>query len=500
MFAHSLTHNTYLMKDVIQNLVQAIRYHNHRYYVLNDPEISDTQYDKMFAKLLNLETEHPELMDPNSPTHAIGSDLPNNFSAYPHLLPMLSVQSFYSETELLTELVHLSEHTFSVEAKLDGISIEIEYRNGNLFRALTRGDGFKGQDVTDNIRTIRSIPQTIRSLSGVEGSGAEGSVLVRGEIFITRTELKNLNKVRRANKLNPFPNQRNAAASLVMAKTSAETKMGKLSAQFYFTNAAVSQSAMVGVLDDNDFKIPRTFSNIPYHELFKSIPRIQEWIHANPEIPSDGVVIKVEPVHARQQIGETKRHYKWAFALKKISDAVETPFRMIEYSFSPDGTITPIIHFDPVVHNNTRYSRVKSSFSQLHQFNVTIGQTLSVVINGSVFAEIVAVSGKPFRHIPIPDKCPCCKYPINNSAKVVKCTNPECPEKPSSTFELTANSKAFHLGTSFGSLADIRYAASASDAIICRKTKGSHNPVILYTTSGQIDHILYNAGLIHNLK
>jgi DNA ligase (NAD+) len=479
------------MKETIDNLVQTIRYHNQRYYVHNDPEITDSHYDKMFAKLLRLEREHPELMYPNSPTHSIGSDLPNSFNNYSHPEPMLSVQSFYSEAELITEMSHLDNLTFSVETKLDGISIEIEYRDGNMFRALTRGDGLTGQDVTDNIRTIGSIPMVLTTRM---------NIFVRGEIIITHSDLLKLNKQRKSKKLNPFPTQRNAAASLVMAKTPAEARSGKLSAQFYWTNGAVNQYDMFTFLLDNNFQIPRSFTNIPYHELLQSISKGLSWSKLSPEIPSDGIVIKVESVQSRFELGETKRYYKWAFALKQVSEPIQTPFRFIEYSFSPDGIITPIIHFQPVVHNNTNYTKVKSSFSQLHQIHPTIGHMLSVIINGAVSAEILSVNGSPFRHIPIPDHCPCCKLPIDNIAKSVRCLNPGCPEKPASAYNIDGLSNVFHLGNNFGTIAEIRYAASSSGAIVCRKSKGSHSPVIIYTLSGQIDHILYNAGLINNHK
>lgn len=480
------------MEATITNLIKTIAHHDHRYYVLNDPEISDTQYNAIFAKLQRLESEHPELMDPNSPTQRIGSDIANNFTGYAHSEPMLSVQSYYSEGALLTEMVDLSHLAFSVESKLDGIAIELEYRNGNLFRALTRGDGTKGQDVTANIRTIKSIPLVVNANCILP-------LIIRGEIIITAPDLKALNQARKTQKLNPLPTQRNAAATLVMSKTTAEACAGKLSAYFYYTNQNTTQAETFDYLQSNGFAIPAHISDVSYSNLLVAINSLLP--SASCLLPVDGIVIKVESPDERKTIGDTSRHHKWAFALKTQSESFDTAFLFIEYSFSPDGTITPIIHFAPVIHEGTAYTKVKSSFAQLHRLSVAIGHKVSIKINGSVSAEIIGVSGTPFYKIPVPDKCPCCKFPIDNSAKMIKCINPDCPEKTDSKFNLEEAVNVFqNLGTQYGSLAEIRYAASNTMAVVCRKAKSSHMPVIIFTASGQIDRIMYNAGLIFKSK
>ena len=474
------------MQQQIKALTEAIRQHDYAYYVLKEPIISDQQYDGMFAKLICLEAEYPEFADPNSPTTRVGSDITNRFRKYPHPEPMLSVRSFYSIHDLRKNVANLVDYT--VEHKLDGISIEIEYRNGQLYRALTRGNGIEGEDVTDNIRILKSIP--------LEMPGNE-SIVVRGEIIITESGQKEVNKIRRQNKLEPYPNQRNAAASLVMLKNSAELytyAVSGLKAYFYHIVGGKDQVTTFLRLQNFGFKTPHflhatSLTNAVY--LAEIVARDEN----KSDYPTDGVIIKANNQTVQKQLGHTMRNVNWAWALKEKSEELITRFHYIDYSVSKNGTVTPVVHFKEVTHQGITYQSAKTDWQTLESLNLSLLCNIHITIKGSVAAQITGSSNNfnpDMIRVKLPDCCPACKQPLTVGNNTRKCENQSCIEKVGYS-ELTNTHKV--LEKSFAPFHILRFAAANFPVIVAKKDH-SHAPIILYKSLDHLAEIMFLVGYI----
>lgn len=489
------------MKDIIQSLTTTIRRHDHRYYVLNDPEISDAQYDAMFEKLLALEAQHPELADPNSPTSRVGNSLTNAFKKYPHQYPMLSVKSYYSINDLIIQAERHPElvsgsNLFSIEHKLDGMAIELEYRDNKLYRALTRGNGFTGEDITDNIRTIKTIPLQLETLNlKLE------TIIVRGEVVVSDTNLKAINAMRKKQKLDPLPNNRNAAATLMMSKKSGELSLYSkyLEAWFYETNIGQYHPDNLAILKQAGFKTIQSITISSLTEL-PSILQSFNPVSEPVEGPTDGFVIKINDLAVRATLGENSRHVNWAFALKQQTDIIETKFLLIDFSMAQSGTITPIVHFTPIVNNGVTYKSATTNWKTLseclnsQQFNND--KTINIVIKGAVSAQLVirpsSVSVFP-SPVSILSLCPACKQPLSFGESACKCENQLCPGKTGDLGHLKSTYKMFDAGSRFCSIVSLRYAAKDYDAPIVRKTKGTSQTIIFYRSVETLSKIIFNA-------
>jgi len=477
------------MQQQIKALTEAIRQHDYAYYVLKQPIISDQHYDAMFAKLICLEAEHPELIEPNSPTTRVGSDITNRFRKYPHPEPMLSVRSFYSISEFKKAIPELAEG-YTVEYKLDGISIEIEYRNGQLFRALTRGNGIEGEDVTDNIRILKSIP--------LEMPGTQ-SVVVRGEIIITETGLREVNKLRKASKLEPYPNQRNAAASLVMLKNSAELyryAVSGLKAYFYHIVNGNNQIKSLFRLQNFGFKTP---DFIHAESLIKAVFWAETMMRPENKTtyPVDGVIIKANNKINQDKLGQTMRHVNWAWALKDKSETIITRFHYIEYAVSKLGTITPIVHFKEIFHNGIRYKCAKTDWKTLESLKLSLLCNIHITIKGSVSAEITGASNNDPNKTPVVEPvetCPACKQPLTIGNNTRKCENQSCVDKVGNA-QYSGTHKL--LERSFASFDITRFAAANTSAIVTKNAR-SHAPIIFYRSVDQLAEIMFNIGIIGN--
>lgn len=472
----------------MQILAQMIRDADYRYYVKNDPIMSDTAYDAAFQKLKALESEHPEWADPCSPTQRVGSDLAYKAKSHHHPHPMLSVQSFYSPDEIAIWIKKLpAPHpTFSLEQKLDGVSVELHYLKGKLHRALSRGDGLKGQDITHTIKTVKNIPLQLMG---------NHDVTVRGEVVITKANMEKVNRVRKKQGQSPYSNTRSAAASMIMNKTSLWASMARLEGVMYQVFEMASQKDMFSWLTINLFSIPLHVSGVTGVTLKGAIKSFacNDW-------PTDGLVVKIEQTGLRQQLGQGSRHVNWAVALKQQSGAMQSPFRMIDYSLSTSGLISPVIHFYPVTYQGITYSSARVSFEFLKQNPVSPGQVVHFMVKGGVAAQITHISGQAFAIVPTATHCPCCKHPLDTDQKAVYCTNPLCPDKTGAYGYLSQvkGVKVFDQGVEFGKIAEMRYAALTTMAMVPRRQKSSVIPLILYTANGQLDRIMYMAGLIHS--
>ncbi len=404
------------IKQKIEHLRKTIDEHNYNYYVLNNPQISDFEYDKLLEELTELEAQHPEFVDPNSPTQRVGSDINNTFEQKPHTYPMLSLGNTYSDEEL-TEFDRriakaLNEpYEYVCELKYDGASISLTYENGRLKHALTRGDGEKGDDVTTNVKTIRSIPLNLR------GNNFPAFFEIRGEIFMNKNKFEKLNEQREKNGEFPFANPRNATAGSLKTQQSSEVAKRPLECYLYY------------MLGDNlpsdkhyeNLEAAKTWGlRIPEHiTLVKNIDEVIEFIKAwdkkRHDLPFeiDGIVIKVNSLDQQRKLGFTAKSPRWAIAYKFKAQQVETKLLSIDYQVGRTGAITPVANLEPVPLAGTTVKRASlHNADQIALHDIRINDYVYVEKGGEIIPKVVGVNKD--KRIPesVPvdyiTKCPAC--------------------------------------------------------------------------------------------
>ncbi len=348
-------------QETIQQLRDQINRHNYNYYVLNSPEISDYDFDQLMHELERLEREHPELDDPLSPTHRVGSDLTKGFTQVTHARPMLSLANTYSIDDV-NDFVRrcgegLGEEPFDLvgEMKFDGTSISITYRNGRMVRAVTRGDGVKGDDVTANVKTIRSIPLTVSAPYLPE------EFEVRGEIVLPWKEFDRLNAERAYNEEPLFANPRNAASGTLKMQNPAVVASRGLDAYFYFL---IGDTLPSDNHYDNLLALRRWgFKVSDAMTLLRSIDDvdryIQHWDTARKELPiaTDGLVFKVNNLRQQLNLGYTAKSPRWAIAYKFKAERACTPLRFVSFEVGRTGVVTPVANLEPVQLSGTIVKR-----------------------------------------------------------------------------------------------------------------------------------------------
>lgn len=345
----------------IAALREALEYHNHRYYVLNQPEITDREYDEMMHRLEALEAEHPELYDSYSPTQRVGSDLSKGFEQTAHIYPMLSLSNTYSIEEVdawvqrVDEALGKSDHEIVGEMKFDGTGISLIYENGRLVRAVTRGDGEKGDVVTDNVMTIRSIPLQLR------GAGWPEKFEIRGEIVLPWKAFDHLNAQREAAGDPLFANPRNAAAGTLKLQNSAEVARRGLDAYFYYL---LGENLPFATHYDNmlaaqswGFKVSDAMTRL---DSVESIDRyINHWDTARRELPvaTDGLVFKINSLQSQLNLGFRAKSPRWAIAYKFQAERALTRLESVSFDVGRMGIITPVANLDPVLLSGTIVKR-----------------------------------------------------------------------------------------------------------------------------------------------
>jgi DNA ligase (NAD+) len=369
-------------KKILQ-LRKELEEHNYKYYVLAQPDISDYDFDMQLRELEKLEKEYPEFDDPNSPTKRVGSDISKEFEQVEHRYTMLSLSNAYSEEELKnfdTRIKKLVDEDFEYvcELKFDGSSISLLYENGKLARAVTRGDGTKGDDVTNNVRTIRSVPLTLR------GSGYPDSFEIRGEIVMSFSVFEELNKQREEDGEALFANPRNAAAGTLKMQDPKIVASRKLDAFFYYIpgeNLPVdSHFEMLQKAREWGFKISEATALC--RSLDEVFAFIRKWDEKRFEYPvaTDGVVIKVNSRHLQEELGFTAKSPRWAIAYKFKAESATTILRSVDFQVGRTGAVTPVANLDPVPIAGTIVKR-----ASLH--NQDIIQKLDLHLNDTVFVE-----------------------------------------------------------------------------------------------------------------
>lgn len=407
------------MQNTIEQLRQRLNYLNHKYYVEASPEVSDYEYDTLLRQLQELEAEHPEFFDPNSPTQRVGSDLANTFNSVAHRYPMLSLSNTYSLEELhdFVERIEREEGKveFVCELKFDGTAISIIYENGRLVRAVTRGDGTRGDDVTANIRTIRSVPLVL------QGENIPPYLEMRGEVIMPHASFRRLNAEREEAGEQPFANPRNAAAGTIKLQSSAEVARRGLDCFLYYmvgeglphqNHWDNLQAARGWGLKISD----RMQKCSSWEEIADYITRTDTERSALP-YDTDGAVIKVNDHATQRRLGSTAKAPRWAVAYKFKAEQALSRLLSVDFQVGRTGAITPVANLEPVQLAGTIVKRASlHNADQIALLDVRVGDMVYVEKGGEIIPKITGVElsertegSLPFEYI---DRCPECGTPL----------------------------------------------------------------------------------------
>lgn len=421
----------------VEELRRLIRHHDRRYYLEAAPEISDLEYDRLFAELRGLEEEHPELISPTSPTQRVGGEPLEGLEQVAHVVPMLSLDNSYSKDDLqawyrrMCRELGRAPAALAAELKIDGVSISLIYEGGRLTRAVTRGDGFVGDDVTANARTIRRLPLEIEH--------APGLLEVRGEVFMSRSVFAALNRRRRESGEAEFANPRNATAGAIRLLDSRETARRRLSVWCYQVARAdgwdlSSHVEALQRLAELGFPVsPGVTRCVDLEAVERSIDR-WEMERAGLDFETDGVVVKLDQAEERQAVGATARAVRWAVAYKFAPKGETTRLEDIVVQVGRTGVLTPVAILEPVVVAGSTVSRATlHNFDEVTRLDARIGDMVWVAKGGDVIPKVegVVVTERPAGAdpFPVPDRCPSCATPVERRPGEValRCPNPECP-------------------------------------------------------------------------
>jgi len=402
-------------KDRIDQLRALLNEQNYRYYVLNDPLMSDFEYDKLMRELQDLEQANPQYADPNSPTQRVGSDRANQFASVTHRFPMQSLSNTYSREEVTdfdTRIrKEVGEVEYVCELKFDGTSISLLYEHGQLVRAATRGDGTVGDDVTENVRTIRSIPLQLR------GGGYPDLFEIRGEILMPYKSFERLNREREDIGETPFANPRNAAAGSLKQQSSAVTASRDLDAYLYMLAGdempyathyeSLLAARQWGFKVSDQMKLCRNLDEV--------MDFIRYWDQARESLPfaTDGVVIKVNSYAMQKQLGSTAKAPRWAVAYKFKAEQALTRLLSVDFQVGRTGAITPVANLEPVQLAGTVVKRASlHNAEQIALLDIRLGDMVYVEKGGEIIPKITEVElserpaeSQPFEFI---TRCPEC--------------------------------------------------------------------------------------------
>jgi DNA ligase (NAD+) len=383
------------VKEKIENLRAELHRHNYNYYIQNAPEISDKEFDDMMHELQNLEQEHPEYKDDTSPTMRVGSDLNKNFTQYSHKYPMLSLGNTYSENEV-AEFYERAKKSLNedfemcCEMKYDGTSISLTYEDGKLVRAVTRGDGEKGDDVTDNVKTIRSIPLVLH------GNNYPKSFEIRGEILMPWEVFEELNREKESREESLFANPRNAASGTLKLQNSSIVASRKLDAYFYYLLGEElpydGHYENLQAASTWGFKISKAMRKC--HSLEEIFDYIKYWDVERKNLPvaTDGIVLKVNSLKQQKNLGFTAKSPRWAIAYKFQAERALTRLNLVTYQVGRTGAVTPVANLDPVQLSGTIVKRASLHNADIIDgLDLHIGDMVYVEKGGEIIPKITGV-------------------------------------------------------------------------------------------------------------
>ena len=470
-FLDQLTVKKGISLSEIDLLKQILRFHEHRYYVLNDPLISDFEYDQLYQSLKEIESANPDLVTADSPTQRVGSSLNKSFETMPHLVPMLSLENSYNADDLIDwdrkakEQSNLDTIEYCIEPKFDGASISLIYENDLLVRGTTRGDGVEGEEITNNIKQIRSIP-----LSAPFSKYGIQQIEIRGEIMMTKAAFTKYNENLIAQGLSPLANPRNAASGSLRMKDPKEVAKRNLDAFFYHVSYYVLRSLPLTVdrlpkaseasnslqtsvdgkrstenplsthsnslqlLWDLGFRSPQKEKQV-VQGIDEVIKHVHDFELMRDTLPYeiDGMVIKVNDFALQEKLGMTTHHPRWAIAFKFKARQATTKLRSVEFQVGRTGAVTPVAKLDPVQVGGVTVSSISiHNEDYIKEKDLQIGDTVLIERAGDVIPQIVKSQPdlRDGTEIPIdfPKVCPVCKSPLfkEEGEAVWRCINIEC--------------------------------------------------------------------------
>ena len=433
------------IKRQIEELREKIRYHNYRYYVLDDPEISDAEYDRLFRQLVELEQAHPELITPDSPTQRVGAEPLEAFAQVTHRQPMLSLENAFGADELREFdgrvkrfLGRSSGIEYTAEPKIDGLAVELVYENGKLVVASTRGDGYVGEDITANIKTILSVPLAL--MERKNGRPIPELLEVRGEVYMEIEAFEKLNRERIERGLPPFANPRNAAAGSVRQLDPRVTAKRPLNMFCYGVGEVrgasfETQMELMMALQQWGLRVNRQYIKLckSIEEAVKYCERLEKDREAFPyEI--DGAVIKVNSIELQRRLGEKARSPRWAIAYKFQPNQETTRLIRIEVQVGRTGVLTPVAHLEPVEIGGVTVKRATlHNEEEIQKKDIREGDIVLVQRAGDVIPEVVMpiVSKRTGneKKFQMPKNCPVCGAEVVRKPGEVasRCPNPNCP-------------------------------------------------------------------------
>ena len=424
------------VQEEISKLVSLLNKYSYDYYVEDNPQISDTEYDTLYKQLEKLEENHPEYILENSPTQRVGDRILDEFEKITHKVPMLSLSNTFSTEDLrdfdarISKLVPDHSVEYICELKIDGLAISIKYENGRLASAATRGDGSVGEDVTENIKTIFSIPKVLKDNRTFE---------VRGEVYLPRKSFELLNSERESNNEVLFANPRNAAAGSLRQLDSKITAKRRLSAFIY---SIVGDESIVS--QENALNTAKEY-NLPVNPNFKLCKNIDEvidyinyWTENKKNLPYDidGIVIKVNSYSTQEEVGYTQKSPRWATAYKFPEEELATKLLDVELSVGRTGIITPVAILDPIVISGSTVSKASLHNKDIiEELDIHIGDMVVVKKAGEIIPKVVRVIRELRTEGSIkyamPNTCPSCgqqTYTKENDP-FTRCKNPDCPDQ-----------------------------------------------------------------------
>ena len=444
------------MLKYIEELRNKLHHHNYLYYVKDTPIITDFEFDQLLSELVSLEKEYPQFFDMNSPTQRVGSSLGNAFESFNHKYRMYSLENSYSKVDIIKWNERLEKNlnqknlSFSCELKLDGVSVSLSYEKGLLKKALTRGDGIQGDDITENIKTINSIPLKLNG-------NVDYDFEIRGEVIIEKKDFEKMNQIRERNGDAKYMNPRNTASGSIKLINSLEVKKRPLKCYFFQIITEnyniLNQTEALHLVEELGFKTLKT------NRFCKNIEDVFEYIDywdkrkndLNFEI--DGIVIKVNNLDFQKELGYTSKFPRWAIAYKFATERVETKLLNVEYQIGRTGVVTPVAILDPVIINGTRVKRASlHNKDQIEKLNLHKNDYVFVEKGGEIIPKIVGVNinrrNKNSSKINFQNFCPSCNSYLVRSSNEAQhfCQNSKfCHPQISGKFKHFISRKAMNI-------------------------------------------------------